>query len=536
MHRALYRKWRPLCFEDVLGQPHITQTLKAQSKAGRLSHAYLFCGPKGTGKTTCARILAKAANCLDLQDGDPCNACTPCVGVNDGSAAEVIEMDAATYTSVDDIRALREEAYYSPSQMRKKVYIIDEVHMLSMNAFNAFLKILEEPPAHVMFILASTEIHKIPATILSRCQRFEFRRISGEDIAKNLLKVAEYEKIPLTKEGGLFIAAASDGAMRNGLSMLEQVSVREGMEKAKVLDATAVAAALGLCASEILFQMVRAISDGDDVTAVELFGEMYASGIEPAAFCDQLLCLFRDMLVLPQGRDIGPCGAGYSKEEAERAASQFTKGEILSHIDALTECLGTLQRSPNKRISVEVCLLSMCSRESYGALAVRMNALEEKINSMSFDNAGKSAQLHEEENSPKTKSSPLRATTKEEQKKTTSNKKKEPQEAEKPFKDPSALISVLRDQLNMSKLMHLKLCDFYICGDEVCVRSSDTFTFEQINDKNILEAVGSAASELLGRECCAKAECRESKTTHRQDPLSSLVDFARGNPDIAKLR
>ena len=197
MGLALYNKWRPMRFDDVIGQEHITRTLKNQAALGRLAHAYLFCGPRGTGKTTCARILAKAANCLQPVNGDPCNQCEACRSINDGSATDVFELDAAAYTGVDSIRDLRDEAVYAPAELKKKVYIMDEVHMLSQSAFNALLKILEEPPEHVMFILAYTELHKIPATILSRCQRFEFRRIERRDIARRLMKVAAEEGIPL---------------------------------------------------------------------------------------------------------------------------------------------------------------------------------------------------------------------------------------------------------------------------------------------------------------------------------------------------
>ena len=221
MYQALYRKWRPQTFADVIGQQHITDTLRAQLQSGRLSHAYLFTGTRGTGKTTCAKILARAVNCEHPVNGDPCNECAACRGILDGSVLDVTEIDAASNNGVDNIRDLRDETRYTPAQVRKRVFIIDEVHMLSIGAFNALLKTLEEPPEHVLFILATTELHKVPATILSRCQRFDFRRIGAEDISRRLLDVAAGEGIALTEGAARLIARLADGAMRDALSMLD---------------------------------------------------------------------------------------------------------------------------------------------------------------------------------------------------------------------------------------------------------------------------------------------------------------------------
>ena len=214
MYQALYRKWRPRTFDDVVGQAHITETLKRQVATGRLSHAYLFTGTRGTGKTTCAKILARAVNCEHPVDGNPCNACPSCLGIESGSILDVLELDAASNNGVDQVRALRDEAVYTPAAVRKRVYIVDEVHMLSTAAFNALLKILEEPPEHLMFILATTELHKVPATILSRCQRFSFKRITPQDIAARLLYVAGQEQIDLTADGAELLSRLADGAHR----------------------------------------------------------------------------------------------------------------------------------------------------------------------------------------------------------------------------------------------------------------------------------------------------------------------------------
>ena len=222
MYQALYRKYRPQTFDEVVGQAGVTQTLKAQLQTGRLSHAYLFTGSRGTGKTSCAKILAKAVNCLNPQDGNPCNVCTACRSIDAGSCMDVLEIDAASNNGVDNVRDLRDDAIYTPSEVKRRVYIIDEVHMLSISAFNALLKIIEEPPEHLIFILATTELHKVPATILSRCQRFSFRRIAPEDMAPRLQYVASQEQIVLEPQAAMILARMADGALRDGVSLLDQ--------------------------------------------------------------------------------------------------------------------------------------------------------------------------------------------------------------------------------------------------------------------------------------------------------------------------
>ena len=237
MYQALYRKWRPKTFDDVVGQAHITDTLKRQVASGRLSHAYLFTGTRGTGKTTCAKILARAVNCENPQDGNPCNACPACLGIENGSILDVLELDAASNNGVDQVRALRDEAVYTPAAVRRRVYIVDEVHMLSTAAFNALLKILEEPPAHLLFILATTELHKVPATIKSRCQQFAFKRILPMQIAQRLEYVAGQENIPLTGEGAALLARLADGGMRDALSLLDQCAGgKSSVDEQAILD------------------------------------------------------------------------------------------------------------------------------------------------------------------------------------------------------------------------------------------------------------------------------------------------------------
>ena len=270
MYQALYRKYRPQTFDDVVGQGAVTQTLKTQILTGKLSHAYLFTGSRGTGKTSCAKILAKAVNCLNPQDGNPCNCCEACKAIDAGTCMDVLEIDAASNNGVDNVRDLRDDAAYSPSQVRKRVYIVDEVHMLSISAFNALLKIIEEPPEHLLFILATTELHKVPATILSRCQRFAFKRISQGDIAARLQYVAYQENIDLDDSAARILARLADGGMRDGLSLLDQCASATTGE----LNAQAVYDCLGIAGIQECGSMMAAIADQDSKTALSILNRL----------------------------------------------------------------------------------------------------------------------------------------------------------------------------------------------------------------------------------------------------------------------
>ena len=269
---SLYRKYRPLTFDSVVGQQHIVSTLEHAITEGRLSHAYLFCGPRGTGKTTCAKIFAKAVNCLNPHDGDPCCQCSICRGIDDGSILDVVEMDAASNNGVDDIRGLRDETAYTPSECRYKVYIIDEVHMLSTAAFNALLKILEEPPEHLMFILATTELHKVPATILSRCQRHSFKRIPVDTITARLNFVAQQEHLNLQPDAAALLARMADGGMRDALTLLDQCCGNE------CISTDAVISAIGLAGNLRTAQLLRSVAAGDTAGALEQFRELWQDG------------------------------------------------------------------------------------------------------------------------------------------------------------------------------------------------------------------------------------------------------------------
>ena len=316
MYQALYRKYRPQTFDEVVGQGSITKILKAQLQTGRLSHAYLFTGSRGTGKTSCAKILAKAVNCLNPHDGNPCNVCAACRSIDAGSCMDVLEIDAASNNGVDHVRELRDDAIYTPSQVRRRVYIIDEVHMLSLSAFNALLKIIEEPPEHLIFILATTELHKVPATILSRCQRFSFRRISPEDVALRLQHIATQEHISLEPQAAMVLARMADGALRDGVSLLDQcASAATGPVTAEV-----VYQCLGLAGEQKAAEMMEAIAEKNTRKALTLFDRLYADGKDIGALLDGLCALARDLLVLKTAPTAGlSMLSGVSTEQEAQA-------------------------------------------------------------------------------------------------------------------------------------------------------------------------------------------------------------------------
>lgn len=353
MYEALYRKYRPKTFDDVVGQPFITETLKTQVRTGRLSHAYLFIGTRGTGKTTCARILAKAVNCEHPVDGNPCNECDACRGIEDGSVLDVVELDAASNNGVDDVRMLRDEAIFSPTTVRKRVYIIDEVHMLSKPAFNALLKILEEPPQHLMFILATTELHKVLPTILSRCQRHSFRRLDGDTIAKRLAYVAEQESINLTADAAQLLGRLADGGMRDGLSLLDQCSAAETVDTAAVLNA------MGLAGTLRTQSIADAVLAGNTEEALTQFESLWQDGKDPAALLGELSGLFRDALLLrlaPKGGRTLISGAyGENVLRDIRAGD----GNLLWLLNTLQKHQALLRETGNPRLQTELCLAEL---------------------------------------------------------------------------------------------------------------------------------------------------------------------------------
>jgi len=379
MYQALYRKWRPKTFDDVVGQSHITDTLKQQIASGRPSHAYLFTGTRGTGKTSCAKILSRAVNCENPRQGNPCNACPACLGIENGSILDVLELDAASNNGVDQVRALRDEAVYTPAAVRKRVYIVDEVHMLSTPAFNALLKILEEPPAHLVFILATTELHKVPATIKSRCQQFSFKRILPGQISQRLAYVAGEEGIELTKDAAEVLARLADGGLRDALSLLDQCAGgRRRVDEQDILDT------LGLAGNLETANLMSQVAQRDTAAALENLSRLYGAGKDIGSVLGEMSGLARDLLL----RKTAPRGAaalmtgGFDETTMRNLGEQFTAQRLLQMLTILQNVLADLPRSSNRRTDAELCLIRLCDQgldESLSGLAVRVAQLEERL-------------------------------------------------------------------------------------------------------------------------------------------------------------
>ena len=379
MYRALYRKWRPQVFSDVSGQNHITETLMNEISTGRLSHAYLFTGSRGTGKTTCAKILAKAVNCLNPQNGSPCNECRICKGIDDGSILDVTEIDAASNNSVDNIRDLRDEVNFTPAAAKYRVYIIDEVHMLSTGAFNALLKTLEEPPEHVLFILATTEVQKLPATILSRCQRFDFRRIPPESIAARLMTVAENENLQLSDDAALLIARISDGALRDALSILDQCAGYN-----EPITVNTVGNAAGLLGKDYLFEISDALLNQDSPAVLDIIDRLHSSSCDMERLMSELVNHFRNIMMAKTTRNPEKFIVS-TPDELQRYkenADKMTYGTILHIMETLCREASQLKYSSHQRAQTETTLIRLCEpalSTDNSAVIRRLDELEAQL-------------------------------------------------------------------------------------------------------------------------------------------------------------
>ena len=382
MHQALYRKYRPRCFSDVCGQEHITSVLKYEAENSLFSHAYLFCGPRGTGKTTCAKILAKVVNCENPHNGDPCGECFSCRSIDEGNATDVLEMDAASNTGVDYIRDIKNEVSFAPAALKKRVYIIDEVHMLSTGAFNALLKTLEEPPEHVVFILATTEFHKLPATIVSRCQRFDFRRIKTDVIVSRLMHIAAEEQLPLEENAAKIIAKQSLGGMRDAISLFE-LCAAGGSE----VTAERVSDILGLTDIEILYKSAVAVARNDVSALFGIVKNVEQSSKDISVYWSEITGFWRDMLALKYLPDSEKASyLDYTEPEMRLlndAARRFSPDRLNYHFNLLDSAAKDMARLPQtKRLTAELTLIKMADaslEESNSALLARISALEEKV-------------------------------------------------------------------------------------------------------------------------------------------------------------
>ena len=390
MYKALYRKYRPMTFDDVVSQPHITTTLRNQLINGKTAHAYLFTGSRGTGKTTCARILAKALNCMNPKDGNPCLECEICRDADESALSDIIEIDAASNNGVDDVRDLRDGAVYTAERCKYRIYIIDEVHMLSKEAFNALLKIMEEPPPHVKFILATTEIHKVLPTILSRCQRYDFRRILPEDITNRLLYVAEKENISLDREAAELIAKTADGGMRDALSLLDQCIAFSENVTAEV-----VSTAAGIAGREPVFDILEAAAGRDAGKAISVIGELYDMSKDMQKLCDELIAQLRNVMMakaVPENMGLLVCMPS-ELERIKALAEKMPLEEIMSRLEILQAANERVARAASKRVELEMCVLRLCegsssaqpgkASSSEAELLARIDMLEQRLAAVS---------------------------------------------------------------------------------------------------------------------------------------------------------
>ena len=539
MYQALYRKWRPKVFSEVVGQEHITDTLRRQVAEGHTAHAYLFTGTRGTGKTTCARILAKAVNCLSPVDGEPCGRCEACRAVDAGTTLDITELDAASNNGVDQVRALREEAVYTPAVLKKRVYIIDEVHMLSISAFNALLKIIEEPPEHLLFILATTELHKVPATILSRCQRFSFRRISQEDIAARLQYVAYQENIDLDDGAARVIARLADGGMRDGLSLLDQCASATTGE----LTAERVYACLGIAGERKCGEMMGYIAAHDTKNALELFNRLYTEGKDLGAMLDEMACLTRDLLVLKTAGNAGitMLSGVASDKEALELTKALTSAELVRMMERLQETMAGFTRSASRRMDAELCIVELCQPElslDTKALNARLTRLEEQVKSGAFvpaapvkaDKAASEKDEYEDDRPPMPDDADA-----------------PPAEDAPPVAENEAPVGFWSDLVAaVRKELKPPVSGFFVVtpnapvqgalvGDRLELRCSNSFTAQMLDRPEILEVVSRKATAMLSHPVRAVTVDMSAKPA-ANPRMEQLMNFGRAHSDIVTIK
>ncbi len=541
-YQALYRKYRPQTFDDVSGQMAVTQTLKTQLTTGKMSHAYLFTGSRGTGKTSCAKILAKAVNCLNPVDGNPCNRCENCRAIDSGSCMDVLEIDAASNNGVDNVRDLRDDAVYTPSQVKMRVYIIDEVHMLSISAFNALLKIIEEPPEHLLFILATTELHKVPATILSRCQRFSFRRISQEDIAARLQYVAYQENIDLDDGAARVLARLADGGMRDGLSLLDQCASATTGE----LTAERVYACLGIAGEQKCGELMGFIAAHDTRKALELFNRLYTEGKDLGAMLDEMACLTRDLLVLKTagGSGITMLSGVASDKETLELTKQFGSAELVRMMNLLQSTLAGFTRSASRRMDAELCILELCQPElslDAKAMNARITRLEEQLKSGSFMAAApvqkekKTAPVAEDLDDGERPPLPG-----DEDAPPMEEEMAAPPQSEAPMNFWSDLCAGVRKELRPPAFGFFTASPTgpvqgILRGDTLELQCGNKFIAETLDKPEILEVVSRKASAMLGRPIRAKVVDTTAKPA-MNPRMEQLMNFGRAHGDIIKIK
>ena len=508
MHQALYRKWRPQTFDDVCGQEHITSILRYEAENRAFSHAYLFCGSRGTGKTTCAKILAKVVNCESPVNGNPCGKCAACQAIDSGAATDVLEMDAASNNGVDNIRDIRDEVIYPPTALRYRVYIIDEVHMLSISAFNALLKTLEEPPEHVIFILATTELHKLPSTIISRCQRFDFRRITTEALMARLQYIAVEEKIKLDEDAARMLAKLAQGGMRDAISLLE-LCAGGGRD----VTLATVEDAIGLTGRDSMLKTVLAVADKNYDLLFSQIDEVVRSSKDIAVFWQDLIAVYRDMLVVKTTQNAAAYLdlTDYESKQLHDVAARFRKETLLYHCKLLEDAFFAMQKANAvKRIVAEMALVRMCDEaldSSSEALLSRIAQLEEKmitgsfVSSRSPDPASSPVPVEEEKQAERTIEAPAPSVAAP----VTATFTPKPQESgEKRVLKPMRNWMEAVEKISRSDPMRagfVKNAKAYTLENgSVVVRFPDPFTFSMMEKDEARDRLRMALSTVLRRE------------------------------------
>ena len=543
MYQALYRKYRPQTFDDVVGQTAVTQTLKTQLESGKLSHAYLFTGSRGTGKTSIAKILAKAVNCHNPQDGNPCNNCEACRAIDSGACMDVLEIDAASNNGVDNVRDLRDDAIYSPSQVKKRVYIIDEVHMLSISAFNALLKIIEEPPEHLLFILATTELHKVPATILSRCQRFAFRRLSQEDIAARLQYVAYQENINLDDSAARVLARLADGGMRDGLSLLDQCASATAEE----LDAQRVYACLGIAGIQQCGALMGYIARHDTKQALTLLNRLYAEGKDMGALLDELACLTRDFMILktaPQ-EGIGMLSGVAADKETAELSQCFSSGELVRMMNTIQQTLAGFTRSASRRMDAELCILNLCQPEldtDMQSLLARLTRLEDQIRSGNIISATPQLKATEEvaEEIPQVDIQETAIVDANEPASAPVDNNEETVGDDTPVGFWADLVTAVRSELPPAMM------GFFVTtpnapvrgipsGERLTLICENSFIVDIVNKPEILSLIRLKASALLGRQ--VRVVVTDQAASHdNNSAMDQLLNFGKAHSDVVHIK
>jgi len=525
-HQALYRKYRPKTFDDVVEQQHVVTTLKNTVMSGKPAHAYLFCGTRGTGKTTMAKILARAVNCLNPNGGNPCNSCEICTGILNGTILDVIEMDAASNNSVDNVRDIIDEMVYTPSQASYKVYIIDEVHMLSSGAFNALLKTLEEPPEHVLFILATTEPHKLPATVLSRCQRFDFHRISTAGIMERLLLIAKEAGIILTDEAARFLASLAEGALRDGISLLDQCisSGKNPLELKHIYDI------LGIAQSELVLTAAECLTGQDGKKAIRTIEKIYSEGKDPSQFLQSIIMLFRDILVYKTTGSLDSilCTGEKEREQIPRLTKKLSVTGALAIIKELSDLEAGLKWSASPRILTEMTFLRICTREldlKDKSLSDRISLLEDRIRHLE-DNIKLKGENYSHETNEQEKD-------KEEEKEINDIPAAGPVN-EGPFSGWDSVINELRSAGRIKIFSILAGTDAVWIGEDtigIVIPEEEAYRKKVIEKAENMEVIENAVELCSGRRLNVRIISPENKNENKNDTNipDAVLNFAQKN-------